>query len=235
MKAKKVETAETAETANEIKILIKGNEHIAEAIIDTLHKALPQIEKVSTEFQELGIGNLTIDFLSDILINSGQETREKAITMLSKGLEGKSRLQANSLKRIFEETIEDVLTEIAELASGKGYAAKTAGFQGELIPVADKIIKYVSLDENGKPQLTDSGIQQIGEDNRLYIRTASGKSLYEKHCKAIEALNDLAGTVGSLPGVAISTIGILNIFTPGSTDQLFIKPEIDYDSIMNKG
>ncbi len=226
MKAKKLESSD------EIKILMRENSHVAENIISTLEAALPQIEKISLAFQDMGIGNITDEYLADILLNNGSETKEAAFVVLSKQPKAYSRVQENSLTRIFTETIEETMSEIQGILNGNGFISESTGFQGDLSTVADKIVKYITIGESGKPELTDQSIEQIREDSRLYIRTDKGKTLYEKHCKAIEALNDLSGIVCSLPKLSTNTFGILNIFTPGSLNNQFEIPVIDYDAFM---
>jgi hypothetical protein len=217
---------------SEIKILIQENANIAENLIRILEATLPQIQKVGAEFLELGTGPLTIETLSDILLNDCQGTAEKCLSVLKSQLNGKSKLQTTAMTRIVEETIDQVLADIRSIVSGKDYHSSTTGtFQGDLSEYANEIVKYISF-ENDKPILSSSAKDQICEDKRLYIRSEPGKNLWEKHCAAVNAINELVSIIHNIPGINISPMGIANVFWTFTGSDKFEMPVIDYDRLL---
>lgn len=124
-------------------------------------RLIPVLNQIKTEFLKLGLGQLTDQYLDDILFNRMQEIRNR--------LTGSQQNEIkNGLSRI-----EKLLLEFSEPGNME-------------IPL---VIGYPSVSESGEIVFTDEAIAELKEFHSTYVVTSKGIELLELHRKAAEAVN----------------------------------------------
>lgn len=125
-------------------------------------RLIPKLNEIKAEFLKLNIGQLTNEFLNDIVFEEMKLTRSR--------LTDKQRYEnRNVLSRINK-----LLTEFTEPGNME----------------ISIIIGYPSVDDSGNIVFTDEAIQELKEFHSTFVCTAKGIELMELHRKAAEALNE---------------------------------------------
>jgi len=137
---------------------------------------LPLLEKVKIEFLKLGLGQLTNEYLEDILHNNTRLIREELGKQIKKEtqsrfLENEALSQANILLGKLNTAIQEIYSP--ELSANE-------------FPV---LLDFISVDETGNVVLAEEGLERLRDMHSTFCITEGGLELLDAHKKAAEALN----------------------------------------------
>lgn len=142
-------------------------------------RLIPKLNEIKSEFLKLDIGQLTNEYLNDILFDEMQLIRSQLTDR--KRYENK-----NVLSRI-----EKLLNEFTEPGNME----------------ISIVIGYPSIDDSGNIVFNDEAIQELREFHSEYVITEKGIELLELHSKAATALNEFYQK--AIPNVSPDEIGPL--------------------------
>lgn len=143
-------------------VLIKFDQMEFERHLQLINtRLIPKLNEIKTEFLKLGLGQLTNEYLEDILFGRMQ--------LIFIKLNGKSHENRYSLFRI-----SNLLNELEEPGNME----------------ISIVIGFPSVDDSGNIVFTDEAIQELREFHSTFVCTEKGIELLELHRKAAEALNE---------------------------------------------
>lgn len=187
------------------------------------NNVLPKILLISKSFFELGIGPLTKERFKDLLRN-GSEGIENEIHETMNSQIHKSGLKSRKLSEQVKSEIDDALADTMAIIES---------FRSQFSSLRPEIIDAISIDKNGNPHLSKEGQGQIEELFKVYVSSEKGKSLRDKHEKAVKALNSFLSEFKNrqqLPGFGWQRFA--NLFELVDETEISLKPKvISYDAL----
>jgi len=142
------------------------------------NRLIPVLNKVKSEFLKLGLGQLTNEYLEDILFGDFKLIKEKLTAQINS--ETPSRFLTGEAVSTANKLMERLSTALEEITS--------PGIWNAEFPV---LKEFPSVDDAGNIVLTDGAIEDLRELHSTYCITERGLEMMEAHKRAASALNDL--------------------------------------------
>lgn len=167
----------------------------------------PKIEKA---FKCLNIGPLTNDFLHDILFDDLSKTKEILTSLVQK------EVSTRFLKNEANKNVQSLIMVLSDVLDALNETIQRVGLLD--------MLEYLSVDENGKIQVSESSKLELLELHRTYVNTPEGIHRYKLHLKAVKAMNEFKKAMEPYMGIA----DIFDCFDIGEDDNVKVVP-FDYE------
>lgn len=180
------------------------------------HFIIPALMKIKKEFDSLGLGNITNEYLKDILFGKYRIISQRLAEKIKEEVSSPDLRDAavtSVVKRL--EKLNNALLEFRRADSITGIP-----LCGDLCSVDDT---------TGEIILTDESIQALSEYFSTFAKTERGIKLYEAHQKAAKALSEFI----SSPEIAQSVFSLNELFVVEDNGTV-VPAYFDYDVIVGK-
>lgn len=165
---------------------------------------LPFSSSVQHAFENLKIGDLSNEYLNDILFNSSKKITIEFITKVRSAIES---------EYLVDEAVSKASAAVEKLKN----ATNTLLNKCEAFSCME-LLHYLSISENSNIIFSAESKEELKESHRQYVSSKEGIAKRLLHEKAVKALTDFKTAMGD------SNLDVLEMFDYSGDDNIFPVP-----------